>query len=335
MRFYLPHYLWLLALLPVFALAVFVADRARRARSRRIGRSETVVRLFGNVDFGKANIAMVVFLAGIAFIIAAMARPQYPGGVEKIEARGGKIVVALDLSLSMLAQDFQPNRLEKARREIIDLVEKLKAQTVGLVVFAGEAFVQCPPTIDYSAFRMFLDVATVGMISDTGTNLADAIDVSAKLLDDGSPTDKAIIVLTDGESFEGDPEKAASESMGKGIRVYTIGVGSSNGRPIPESDNGGSGLKKNTDGEIIISRLDSDMLAKIADKGNGKFFRATPGESELDDLYSHIKGLKGEEKEKKFRTIYNEKYRWLLVPGLILLGAAAYIPTRKKDDDAI
>jgi Ca-activated chloride channel family protein len=334
MRFYFPQYLWFLAALPLLLAIFLLADKYRKGRSKKIGRSQTVSRLFGRANLVASNLSLIAFIIGLAFIIAAMARPQYPGGVEKIETRGGEIVVALDLSLSMTAQDFQPNRLEKAKREIIDLVEKLKAQTVGLVIFAGQAFVQCPPTIDYSAFRMFLDVADVGMISDTGTNLADAISVSTKLLDDNAPVDKAIIVFTDGESFEGDAEKAAGEAADKGIKVYTIGVGSVNGRPVP--DPYGKGLKKNDSGEIVISRLDPDILSKVADKGKGKFFRATPGESELDDLYADIKGLKGQEKERKFRTLYNEKYRWPLLPGIAFVALASFIPTsRREDDDAV
>lgn len=333
MRFYLPHLLWFLAAVPVLAFALDMADKLRRNRAGRIGRPETIKRLFGRVNLHGATLSLFLFMAGLAFIIAAIARPQYPGGVEKVDARGGKIVVALDISLSMMAQDFQPNRLEKAKREIIDLVEKLKAQTVGLVIFAGEAFVQCPPTIDYSAFRLFLDVADVGMISDTGTDLADAIDVSATLLDDGSSVDKAVIVFTDGESFEGDAQKAAAEAAKKGVRVYAIGVGSETGRPIPDAY--GPGLKKNADGEIILSRLNVDELTGVAEEGGGKFYRATPGESELDDLYADIKGLKGEEKESKFRTVYAEKYRWLLLPGIILVAAAYFIPTSRREDDAV
>ncbi len=330
MRFYLPQFLWLLAALPVLLGLFLLADRFRKARSKKIGRSETVSRLFDRVNFAALNLSLIAFMAGLAFIIAAMARPQYPGGVEKIEARGGRIVIALDLSLSMKAQDFQPDRLEKAKREIIDLIEKLKAQTVGLVIFAGQAFVQCPPTIDYSAFRMFLDVADVGMISDTGTNLADAISVSAKLLEDQSAADRAIIIFTDGETFEGDAENAASDAAKQGIKVYTIGVGSASGRPIPDPESGG--LKKDENGQIVMSRLDADILSKIANRGNGKFYRATPGESELDDLYADIKGLKGEEKESKFRTLYVEKYRWLLLPGIILISLASFIPTSRKEN---
>ncbi len=334
MRFYLPQFLWLLAALPVLLGLFLLADRFRKARSKKIGRSETVSRLFDRVNFAALNLSLIAFMAGLAFIIAAMARPQYPGGVEKIEARGGRIVIALDLSLSMKAQDFQPDRLEKAKREIIDLIEKLKAQTVGLVIFAGQAFVQCPPTIDYSAFRMFLDVADVGMISDTGTNLADAISVSAKLLEDQSAADRAIIIFTDGETFEGDAENAASDAAKQGIKVYTIGVGSASGRPIPDAESGG--LKKDENGQIVMSRLDADILSKIANRGNGKFYRATPGESELDDLYADIKGLKGEEKESKFRTLYVEKYRWLLLPGIILISLASFIPSsRNENGDAL
>ena len=331
MRFYSVGYLYLLLALPLFLALALLFGKVRKARANRIGNPDTIGRLFGRVHVTNANMAMIVFLVGLAFIIAAMARPQYPGGVERVEARGGKVVIALDISLSMLAQDFQPNRLEKAKREIIALVEKLKAQSMGLVVFAGEAFVQCPPTIDYSAFRLFLDVASVGMISDTGTDLADAINVSTVLLDDGSNVDKAIVLFTDGEIFEGDPEKAASEAADKGIRIFTVGVGSNSGRPIPEMK-GASGLKKNSEGEIVISRLHEELLARTADKGNGKFYRATPGESELDDIYADIKGLKGEEKETKFRTIYAEKYRWFLLPGLALIAAASFIPMSRRDE---
>jgi Ca-activated chloride channel family protein len=332
MRFYAGEYLYLLLALPFLFATVFLFGRFRKARANRIGNPETVGRLFGRVHISNSYLAVIVLLTGLAFIVMAMARPQYPGGVERIEARGGKVVIALDISLSMLAQDFQPNRLEKAKREIVALVEKLKAQSVGLVVFAGEAFVQCPPTVDYSAFRLFLDVATVGMISDTGTDLADAISVSTVLLDDGSTVDKAVIIFTDGETFEGDPEKMAGEAAEKGIRVFTIGVGSHSGRPIPEI-RGADGLKKNAEGEIVISRLNEELLSKTAENGNGKFYRASPGESELDDIYADIKGLKGEEKESKFRTIYAEKYRWFLLPGVLLVAIAAFIPTSRRDEN--
>jgi Ca-activated chloride channel family protein len=234
----------------------------------------------------------------------------------------------------MLAQDFQPNRLEKAKREIIDLVEMLQAQTLGLVVFAGEAFVQCPPTIDYSAFRLVLDVAGVGMISDTGTDIMDAIEKSAELLDDDSPVDKAIIIFTDGESFEGDAKKAASEAAKKGIKVYTVGVGSTKGRPVPDIKSGSESLKKNNDGEIIVSRLNLEELTAIASAGNGKFYRATPGSRELDDIYADIKGLQGEEKDTKFRTLYTEKYKWALLPGVVFITLSFLIPVARRERDA-
>jgi Ca-activated chloride channel family protein len=140
-----------------------------------------------------------------------------------------------------------------------------------------------------------LDVANVGNISDTGTDIEDAIEKSTELLDDDSPVDKAIIVFTDGESFEGDAKKAASEAAKKGIKVYTVGVGSTKGRPIPDILSGGESLKKNNDGEIIVSRLNPEELTAIASAGKGKFYRATPGARELDDIYADIKGLQGEE----------------------------------------
>lgn len=329
MRFYDPGYFWLYLLIPAMAIMLLLISRLRGKNIRSIGNPTTVNRLIRGLSREASNIALMLMAVGLILLIGAMSRPQYPGGVEKVETSGGKVVIALDVSLSMLAEDFQPNRLEKAKREIIDLLDKLKAQSTGLVVFAGEAFVQCPPTVDYSAFRMFLDVADVGIISDTGTDLADAIDVSVKLLDDDSPVDKAIIVFTDGESFEGDAAKAASEAAKRGIKIYAIGVGSASGRPIPAADGSGN-LKKDQEGEIVISRLNVDALSEMAEKGNGRFYRATPGEAEIDDIYADIKGLQGEEKEKKYRTIYDEKYKWLLLPGIIFVSAALFIPTGRQ-----
>ncbi len=332
MRFYDPEYLWFFMAIPlVIVLLVFLA-RFRRKTVGKVGVAETVGRLLGSINRQAGNISMLMFFLGVIIIIGALARPQYPGGVEKVETRGGKIVIALDVSLSMLASDFQPNRLEKAKREIIGLIERLQAQTIGLVVFAGEAFVQCPPTVDYSAFRLFLDVAEVGIISDTGTNLADAIEESKRLLDDGSPVDKAVVIFTDGESFEGDARKAASEAAKKDIRIFAVGVGSAAGRPIPVDERKGAALKKDQEGEIVISRLNVEELTAIARDGDGKFFRATPGEAELDDIYADIKGLKGEEKETKYRILYDEKYRWLLLPGIAFLSAACFIPQRRQSE---
>ena len=332
MRFYDPDYLRLFMAIPLIVILLIFVARFRRRTMEKIGRAETVGRLFGRTNRQARNFSIMMFLLGTVFIIGALARPQYPGGVEKVETRGGKIVVALDVSLSMLASDFQPNRLEKAKREIIGLIDKLQAQTIGLVVFAGEAFVQCPPTVDYSAFRLFLDVAEVGIISDTGTNVADAIEKSVRLLDDGSPVDKAVVIFTDGESFEGDARKAASKAAKRDIRVYTIGVGSAAGRPIPVDAEDGTALKKDQEGQIVISRLNVEELTAIAREGDGKFFRATPGEAELDDIYADIKGLKGEEKERKYRILYDEKYRWLLLPGIAFLSAAYFIPQRRKSE---
>lgn len=332
MRFYDPDYLWLFAAIPLIVILLILMAKIRRRTMAKVGKPETVDRLFGSINRQAGILSILMFFSGIIIIIGALARPQYPGGVEKVETRGGKIVIALDVSLSMLATDFQPNRLEKAKREIIGLIDRLQAQTIGLVIFAGEAFVQCPPTVDYSAFRLFLDVADVGIISDTGTNLADAIEESVKLLDDGSPMDKAVIIFTDGESFEGDARKAASEAAKKDIRVYAVGVGSVAGRPIPVGAGESTGLKKDQEGEIVISRLNVEELTAIAEEGDGKFFRATPGEAELDDIYADIKGLKGEEREKKYRILYDEKYKWLLLPGIVFLSAANFIPQRRKGE---
>jgi len=333
MRFYNPELLGLYFAIPILFIVLYLIGKYKNRLAGRLGKAEAITKLFSRVNRNASKIALILFFLGLMLTIAALARPQYPGGVEKIETKGGKVVIALDVSLSMLAQDFQPNRLEKARREIIDLLNKLNAQSVGLVIFAGEAIVQCPPTVDYSAFRLFLDVADVGMISDTGTDLASAIEVSAALLDDDSPVDKAVIIFTDGETFDSDAISSAEEAAKKGIRIFTLGVGSIKGRPIPERLGNGTSLKKNKDGEVVLSKLNIEELSAIAQSGNGKFYRATPGETELDEIYAEIKGLKGEEKENRFRILYAEKYKWALLPGVLIILASYLIPLSRRDHD--
>lgn len=332
MRFYYPQLLYIYLAYPLILAIIYFSSRFLKRKAGKIGPASSMNRLMRGLNRGAFRISLFLLLTGMGLAVAALARPQYPGGVEKIETTGGKIVVALDVSLSMLAEDFQPNRLEKAKREIVDLLDKLKAQSTGLVVFAGEAFVQCPPTVDYSAFRMFLDVAEVGIISDTGTDIADAINESVKLLDDGSPVDKAIVIFTDGETFEGDAGKAAEDARKRGIKLYAVGIGTTAGRPIPAGTAGRKDLKKDEEGGIVISRLNIDELTDIAEKGGGKFFIATPGEAEVNGIYADIRGLKGEETQKKYRTLYDEKYRWLLLPAVIMLAASMLVPTRMNHE---
>ena len=332
MRLFYPENLWALLILPAILIFVLLIRARRNKIIGALGKPSTISRLIHSVDSMPKVLSLVLFLTGLAFVIGSMARPQYPGGMEKIEARGGRIIVALDVSASMLAQDFQPDRLAKAKREITNLLDMLKAQTTGLIVFSGEAFILCPPTVDYSAFKMFLDIAEVGLISDTGTNIADAIEKATKLLLDDSNVDKAIVVFTDGESFEGDAIKASSDAAKNNIKIFTVGIGSQTGRPIPDLNSGA--LKKSDEGEIVISRLNSEQLTGIAENGNGKYFAATPGEREIEDLYSEIKGLRGDEREKKFRTLYDEKYRWFLIPGLLSIMASMFIPSRGLKDAA-
>jgi len=333
MRFYNIEYLWILLIIPALIAILIASAYLRRKSSDRIGVPKTLNRILSLVNPTGRLLRSILFLASLLFIILALARPQYHGGIEKIELRGGRVIVALDVSLSMLAQDFQPNRIEKAKREIFNLLSLVKAQTLGLIVFSGEAFVLCPPTIDFSAFKMFLDISNVGMISDTGTNLEDAINKSANLLLEDAAAEKAIILFTDGESFGGDAIKAAEAAAKNGIRVFAVGVGSLNGRPIPDVYS--NSLKKDDGGEIVISKLNSEYLNSLAKAGNGKYYAATPGESEINDLYSEIKGLKGQEKENKFRTIYDEKYHWFLLPGILLMGASFFMPARRVFNEGI
>jgi Ca-activated chloride channel family protein len=265
-------------------------------------------------------------------MILALARPQYGSELIKIKSTGTEVIIALDASLSMLAGDFYPNRIDKAKREILTLVDNLPGESVGLIIFTGQAFVQCPLTIDTGALKMFLDVVRVGIISDTGTNLERAIEKAVESFTPDTQADKVLVIFTDGESQEGDALTVA-EKYKDDFRIFTVGVGTAQGEPIPMRAPDGSveGYKKSEDGQTVISKLNESLLQEIAETSGGSYYRATPGEQELKTIIQKIKRMEKGETEGNYRRLYDEKFQYFLVPGIILMGLALFIRERKND----
>jgi Ca-activated chloride channel family protein len=271
------------------------------------------------------------FLA-LFFLIVALARPQWGNQVEYIERRGVEIMIALDVSESMLAEDFRPNRLARAKLEINELMEQLEGNEMGLVLFSGAAFVQFPLTSDFTTARTFLEAAYPGIISRPGTNLAEAIRISMTGFNEERASQKVIVLLTDGEGTEDDALTAAQEAADRGIIIYTIGFGSPDGEPIPQYDQLGSliGFKKDQNGETVLTRLDEYSLEQIASITSGRYFTAMADGREVGFLANEISELQTSELESRFETRGIERFQWFLGIAILALIIIEMIPDRIK-----
>ncbi|GAB4318644.1 MAG: VWA domain-containing protein [Candidatus Zixiibacteriota bacterium] len=277
----------------------------------------------------------VLLVVVLILTIFAVARPQWGARAVVLERRGLDIVLALDVSQSMLATDVRPNRLERAKREIGGIFDRLKGDRVGLVIFAGDAFVQCPLTLDAAAARLLLDAVDARSAGRPGTAIDEAIRVASDMYEGDEKKYKALILVTDGEGHEGDPLEAAKLAGEKGIRIYAVGVGTPAGEPIPVYDESGKevGFKKDENGQVVLSKLDEVTLQKVALATNGRYFRAGPSGMELDELFSELDKLEKREMEGRLFTEFEERYHYFLIPAFLLLLLELILPETRKTLD--
>ena len=307
-----------------------------------IGRKKRLLGLFGDlplimknapyISFARQRTKAILVLVGLAFVCLALARLQFGTHLELLKREGIDIIVALDLSNSMLARDMKPTRLDKARQEIRSIIQRLKGDRIGLVAFAGEAFVQCPLTLDYAAAELLLTVMDQNSVSIQGTSLSSAISAARQAFSQKEKKHKVLLLLTDGEDLEGGVIEAAKEARKDGIRTYTVGIGSPDGEPIPILDRKGMqiGFRKDENGEVIVSRLDEMTLQKIALETGGKYYHATAGEIELDRIFSEISKLEKKELEGALVTRYDDRFQWPLLVAMLLIIGEFFVSERKK-----
>jgi Ca-activated chloride channel family protein len=252
--------------------------------------------------------------------------------VENVKQTGIDIYIILDVSLSMQAQDIKPSRLEKAKLEISNLIAKLGGDRIGLIVFAGEPFVQFPLTTDYSAANLFLSAADVNSIPDQGTAIAAAINLATKSFNYSSKTEKVMVIFTDGEDHEGNLPDAIDEAKKNNIKIYTIGLGSPDGVPIPIVNEQGQpvGFKKDQDGNVVLTKLDESALKDIASGTGGKYMRGANDRDELDMIYKDLSGIKKTEFGEKVVTDYEDRFYYFLIPAIILLIIEFFMTERKS-----
>ncbi len=332
MRFAEPiHFALLLGVLLVGIFLFWAIARKKKILSR-FGDLPLILRTAPYISFARQRTKAVLLILGLAFVVIALARLQFGTHLEMLKREGIDIIVALDVSNSMLAQDMKPNRLEKAKQELRSIIDRLKGDRIGLIAFAGEAFVQCPLTLDLGTARLLLQVMDNQSVSIQGTSIASAIQVAQKSFESKEKKHKVLVILTDGEDFGGNVEQAADDARNDGIKVYTVGIGNPAGEPIPILDRQGNqvGFKKDENGEVIMTKLDEATLRKLSLTTGGKFYSASAGEMELDKIFDDIAGMEKKELEGTLVTKYDDRYQWPLLIALILLVAEFFVPERKK-----
>ncbi len=319
-RFVHEEYLILLAALPVLIGLGWWIWRLRKRAAQAFASAAMLTQLAPAASTFKRPVKFGLQLLIIAVLILALANLQVGTRLEEVKQEGVEIFIALDLSLSMKAEDIKPNRLEKAKLEIRNLIGRLGGDRIGLVVFAGKAYTQFPLTTDYSAANLFLDAIDVDAVSTPGTAIGAAIDQAMESFDFKDPTTKVIVVITDGENTDGDVMQSAEAAAAKGVLLYTIGMGSPTGAPIPVTGNSGtSDFKRDRMGEVVVTKLDEASLERIAMVGKGKYFRASTSQDELDAIYKDVNALQKKEFGVKQFTDYEDRFQWFLGSAVLLL----------------
>ena len=314
-RFANPHLLWLLALVPVLIVAFAVVLRLRRRNLSRFGNLATVKSLLRDVSSWRVHTKFILFVTAYTAVVFAAARPQFGAKLREEKSEGVEMMLVVDVSRSMMAEDFLPNRLDRTRYAIDKLFSSLNQDRVGVVVFAGEAKVQLPITSDYRMARSFAKRLSTDLVGVQGTELGEAIDLASLSFSDRDGASRVMVLITDGEAHDSGAVAAAERAAERGIRIFAIGIGSPEGAPIKI----GGELIKDEKGEIVVSRLNEQLLQDIAEKGNGGYLRATNAAFGLDEIVDEIASMKKSERTTLNFEEYNEQFGWLLWIAVILL----------------
>lgn len=328
-RFANPYYLYALVFIPVFWIMHMLLRRWKRRSALRLGDHDVVLRLTEGVSKVRQQVKFIAVIIAWAMLCIGLANPQIGSRMENVKRKGIDLVIALDVSNSMLAQDIKPNRLERSRQAISGLINKLRGDRLGIVVFAGKAYMQMPLTTDYAAARLFLSTLNTNLIPVQGTAIGDAIELSANSFEENDHN-KAIVIITDGENHQGDAVEAAKNAAEKGIMVYTIGMGLQEGGPIPLYENNRQvGFKKDKQGNTVVTKLNSSMLQQIADAGNGIYVRANNSRAGLDRVFDEINALEKSEIESRVFTDYEDRFQYFIAIALVFLIFEMLLMSRK------
>ncbi len=332
LRFEHPEYLYGLLIIPLLIIIYILFRLAQKKRFERFASLAMRNYLVPTHSNRRANFKFVVFLLALSSMILALANLQSGSKMEEVKREGIDLYLAIDVSNSMNAEDIVPSRMERSKQAINKLISELRGDRIGIIVFADKAFVQLPITTDYSAAKMFLSTVNTSLVASQGTAIAEAINLAVKSFSDEEHA-KAIVIISDGEDHENDAAvKAAQDAAKLGIRIYTIGMGLAEGAPIPEYNQYGhqTGYRKDRQGNTIITRLDEQMLQRIASAGNGIYVRASNSNVGLEKIYDDISKLDKSEIEAKVFTDYEDQFQWFVGAAIVLLLIELFISSGKR-----
>lgn len=329
-RFEHIEYLYFLLGIPVLMVLFIIAQYLRRLAIRKLGEPGVLVRLIPDASKSKVIFKFVVMIIAYVLIVIGIANPQTGSKLEQVKRKGIDLVVALDVSNSMRAQDIRPDRLTRAKQALFKLIDRLEGDRIGIIIFAGKAYTQLPVTTDYAAAKMFVSTISTDDIPSQGTAIGEAIKLGINSFDDQEQS-KAIIIITDGENHEDNAIESSQEAAEKGIRVYTIGMGLPDGSPIPMLNSYGqqTGFKKDREGNTVITKLNEIMLQQIAAAGNGTYVRANNTQAGLSKIFEKINALEEREIETRMFTDYDDQFQYFIGFGLLLLLLEFLIFDRK------
>lgn len=328
-RFAHIEYVYLLALIPVFILFFIWLMIWKRKALQRFGELSVISRLLPDMANSKLTLKFVLMMVAWGLLVFVLVGPQTGSRLQNVQRKGIDLIIALDVSNSMLAQDIKPSRIDRAKQAISRLIDKLEGDRIGVIVFAGKAYTQLPITTDYAAAKMFVSTINPGMIPTQGTAIGEAIDLSVTSFGE-SIRNKALVIISDGEDHEGNVLEQAELATSKGIMIYTIGMGLPEGGPIPVYNNNVQvGFKKDKEGNAIVSKLDEALLKKIASVGKGLYVRATNSATGLNKIFDDINAIQKSEIESKQFSDYENQFQYFLVIALILLILDLFIFERK------
>jgi len=325
-HFWVLHLLWFL---PLAAIALVVCFRKKQRAIERLADPELLVRLTGRDRKRMRSFKGILLITALGLMLVALAGPRWGSHYQEVSQKGVDIMIVVDVSPSMLVEDVKPNRLERARREILDFLRVVRGDRVGLVAFSGAAFVQCPLTLDYAALDMFLSALQPDLIPVPGTDLGAAIETGASSFDFNSETDRVMLLITDGEDNEGKGLEAARNAASNGVKIFVFGIGVTSGGPIPAGD-GKGGFEKDEEGKLILSKLDEEGLRQIASTAEGTYVRSVAGDLDLDILY--FDGIKSRTEAETLKSgkikVYEERFPIFVLAAFLFLVLEGLLPER-------
>jgi len=330
-RFGNPHYLYALIIIPALIVLFIFFRNKRKMAIREFGNPELLASLMPGTSNSRPVLKFAILMLALAFLITGIARPQFGAKLQKIKRKGIELIIALDVSNSMLAEDIQPNRLEKAKRAIARLTERLSNDKIGIIVFAGKAYTQIPITTDYTSAKMFLNSINTEIVPTQGTAIGSAIQLAVSSFTPDTEASKAIIVISDGENHEDDAIEEAKLAKENNIIVHTIGMGLPQGGPIPVNNAyGQKDFKRDKSGQVVVTKLDENMLQQIAAEGGGEYVRANNTEVGINNIFDEINKMEKSELESRIYSDYNDQFIYFIVAAFALIIIEFLIMERKN-----